>query len=210
MGARDKESKPGLSLTKSEGIALGLDKSNWADAAHWGMNKLLEEAPLNKIPGSAVAAKIAGPPLELAKIAGEAAYVGRSPESREKNLAGMKDLAGTSLANRLISGYTNTAQNLIGGAQLANEYVESRDAAEMSEVAYENMRAQRMVAPLNQKADEEQQSEMFASVGINRAMEMKDAKKNEERERLAREAFEDEHLGEITMNMVAKYVRGGV
>lgn len=210
MGAPDKESKFGIGLTKSEAVALALDKSNWVDAIHWWMNKLLEEAPLNRIPGAGLAAKVAGPPLELLKIAGEAAYVGRSPESRAKNLAEMKELAGTSMSNRLISGYTNPGQNLVGGAQLANEYVESRDAAEMSEVAYENMKAERMVSPLNKKTDEDRESEMFARVGINRAMEMDDEKKREEAERMAREAFEDEHLGEITMKMVAKYVRGGV
>lgn len=110
------------------------DKSNWLDAAHWGLNAALEK----KAPNS-LGAKVLGAPLELARIAGESAYIASSPQRMAENRRKMEDLAGTSVENRLLSGVTNTAGNLVGGAQLIKEGIDSNHAAHDAGMAYSKM-----------------------------------------------------------------------
>jgi hypothetical protein len=139
-------------LTKNELKHLVADPQNWWDAAHWGLNHILEKRALTG--GRGLMAKTLGTPTELAKIAYEAYRTTSSLERLKSNLKEMEDLSKTSSDNRLIAGYTNTAQSLIGGIQLQAELIKSRDAAEMSQVALENAKYAKRTAEMNKEADE--------------------------------------------------------
>jgi len=109
---------------------IALDKSNWVDAAHWLGNLILEAKAPNSLP-----AKVLGSPLELAKIVGQGAWIASSPDRMAENKSEFEEQANTSFENRLISGYTNTAGNLIGFGQEMKEYYDSTRAASDSERA---------------------------------------------------------------------------
>ena len=125
MATEEKEKKGRNLFTKDEVVNILMDKKNWAEAAHAGLNYALEKNPLNKIPGAAGMAKIAGPPLKLAQTAAEVGWALATPENRANNKKYMEDLADTSVMNRLASGYLNTGGNLAGGGQLLKELHDS-------------------------------------------------------------------------------------
>lgn len=120
MASNEEEVRGDTRKKEKELREIVLDKSNWLDAAHWALNEALEK----KAPNS-LGAKALGAPLELAKIAGERAYIMSSPQRMAENKKEMEDLAKTSFENRLLSGFTNTAGNLIGTGQLLKEMHDS-------------------------------------------------------------------------------------
>jgi hypothetical protein len=151
--ATEEEEKKGRNLfTKDEVVNILMDKKNWAEAAHVGLNYALEMNPLNKIPGkiikgvkvlpsAAKMAKIAGPPLKLAQTAAEVGWALATPENRANNKRNMEELAETSVMNRLASGYLNTGANLAGGAQLLIDLHNSdRDAWKSGNALKEKMK----------------------------------------------------------------------
>jgi len=139
MATKEKEGKGKNLFTKDEVVNILMDKKNWGEAAHAGLNYALEMNPLNKIPGAAKMAGIAGPPLKLAQTAAEMAWALATPENRANNKKNMEELADTSVMNRLASGYLNTGSNLVGGGQLMKELDDSTRAA--SEAQYEESQA---------------------------------------------------------------------
>ena len=120
MASKEKEVRGDTRKKEKELREIVSDKSNWLDAAHWGLNAALE----NKAPNS-LGAKVLGAPLELARIAGEGAYIMSSPQRMAENKKEVEDLAGTSFENRLLSGFTNTAGNLVGAGQQLKELDDS-------------------------------------------------------------------------------------
>jgi hypothetical protein len=70
---------------------------------------------------------------------------------------------------------------------------------------------QRAIADAEVEMANKDAEKMLKSAGVSDA-QIDERKRAEgiEQERLAREAFEEEHLGDITLNMVRRYVRGGV
>tara|TARA_R110000823_G_scaffold142576_11_gene272640 strand:+ start:136 stop:1329 length:1194 start_codon:yes stop_codon:yes gene_type:complete len=109
-------------------------KSTWIDAAHQGVNYILESKALKgKVPRGLVT-KGLGAPLELAKIAGKSAWILSSKERREENKKDFEKQSKTSVANRALSGYTNTAGNLVGMGQALYDVNNSLDDAALSEL----------------------------------------------------------------------------
>ena len=121
MATEEKEKKGKNLFTKDEVVNILMDKKNWAEAAHQGLNYALEKNPLNKIPGAAGMAKIAGPPLKLAQTAAEVGWALATPKNRANNKKDMEDLADTSVMNRLASGWLSTGANFAGAGQLLKE-----------------------------------------------------------------------------------------
>ena len=124
MATKEKELIEVRKKKEAELRKTALDKSNWVDAAHWAGNQVLESKAPNSLP-----AKVLGAPLELAKIAGEGAWIASSPDRMAENKSKFEEQANTSFENRLLSGFTNTAGNLIGFGQVMKEYDDSMRAA---------------------------------------------------------------------------------
>lgn len=122
---KKKEGRGGVLLTKEEAKDILTDKKNWAEAGHAVLNYALEKAPLNRIPGAGTMAKVAGPPLKLAQTVAEAGWAMSTEENRANNKRNFEELAGTSVMNRLASGYLSTGSNLVGGGQLMKEWHDS-------------------------------------------------------------------------------------
>ena len=116
MASKEKEVRGDTRKKEKELREIVSDKSNWLDAAHWGLNAALE----NKAPNS-LGAKVLGAPLELARIAGEGAYIMSSPQRMAENKKEVEDLAGTSFENRLLSGFTNSEARSAESEAFANQ-----------------------------------------------------------------------------------------
>jgi hypothetical protein len=109
-------------------------KSTWIDAAHQGVNSVLEKGAKMGRMSRGGFTKALGAPAELAKIAGKSAWILSSKERREENKKDFEKQSKTSVVNRALSGYTNTAGNLVGMGQALYDVNNSLDDAALSEL----------------------------------------------------------------------------